>query len=226
MKTEMSSFRVCQGLACRGGSRAARPDRSVRSRTYYIALLLQTRVIEGSTMTLLGSSHDHSDTRLACTDCSQPICPKCMVQCAVGFRCRKCAGRFASHVMQTTPLVLGRTALAALVLGVVFGQVESSSGVGCGIYAWMILYAVSFGAGKILHRISGHKLGGRIIAAVAVGLVAGLTLSPMRDVFIQSVSASQTSDPEHVGAMSSYMTTQLISMCVFASGVLTPFVGK
>lgn len=41
---------------------------------------------------------DHSDTRLSCVDCSQPVCPGCMVQCAVGQRCPKCTGKFTSHV--------------------------------------------------------------------------------------------------------------------------------
>lgn len=35
--------------------------------------------------------HRNIDTNLRCAKCGKPICPKCMVETAVGLRCRDCA---------------------------------------------------------------------------------------------------------------------------------------
>lgn len=60
---------------------------------------------------------DHSDTRLSCVDCSQPVCPGCMVQCAVGQRCPKCTGKFTSHVAKSAKFSLTKTLLFSFASG-------------------------------------------------------------------------------------------------------------
>lgn len=37
------------------------------------------------------ATHPNVDTNLRCAKCGKPICPKCMVETAVGLRCRDCA---------------------------------------------------------------------------------------------------------------------------------------
>src|SRR5688572_23256609 len=37
--------------------------------------------------------HVCGDSLLRCVDCSQQVCPQCMVPCPVGNRCRPCAGK-------------------------------------------------------------------------------------------------------------------------------------
>ena len=41
----------------------------------------------------LKCEQDDVTTRLACTSCLAPICPKCLVRTPVGFKCRSCVGR-------------------------------------------------------------------------------------------------------------------------------------
>lgn len=69
-----------------------------------------------------------------------------------------------------------RTGGAAAALGFLFGSLESS--LWGGIYMWVVLYAVGFGAGKLLHKIASHKLGKKVIATMLGGLLAGALLSP------------------------------------------------
>ena len=37
------------------------------------------------------ATHPNVDTSLTCSKCGKPICPKCLMETAVGFRCRDCA---------------------------------------------------------------------------------------------------------------------------------------
>ena len=174
--------------------------------------------------------HDHSDARLRCQDCSEPICPKCMVQCAVGARCKKCAARFTSHVVQTSPAILARTGVVALIVGFVFGSVQSSMMMGYSIFSWLILVAVGIGVGKLLHRIAGYKLGTKIIATVAGALLVGLLLSPARDTTIMYLTAlgQPAADAEEGGAssMMSALVTHISAMLVFVAASVSPFYNK
>lgn len=43
----------------------------------------------------LECEQDGAATRLTCTSCDSPICPKCFVRTPVGFKCRRCVGAAA-----------------------------------------------------------------------------------------------------------------------------------
>lgn len=101
-----------------------------------------------------------------------------------------------------------RTGGAAAVLGMIFGFVENS--LWGGIYMWLVLYAVGFGAGKVLHKIASHKLGKKVVGTMIGGLLIGAMLSPAGNVLLgrspnltaavdaaQSLSAS-AGDPEFI----------------------------
>ena len=45
----------------------------------------------GSADTLVRCAQDDVETRLRCSECQAPICPKCFVRTAVGLRCEGCA---------------------------------------------------------------------------------------------------------------------------------------
>jgi uncharacterized protein YegJ (DUF2314 family) len=124
----------------------------------------------------MGGVHTCGDCRLACIDCNGQICPKCMVQCPVGNRCPKCAGRFTSHLLVVTPWIVIRTVAAAAVIGYAFGFLQMSS---MGFYGFFIMYAVGLLVGNVLHRVAGFKMGPKIIATVIAGVICGAALSPM-----------------------------------------------
>jgi hypothetical protein len=87
------------------------------------------------------NSHDHSETKLSCIDCGEPICPKCMVQCPVGFRCHYCTGKFTSHVLKIDKWVLVKGVLAGLAIGFIYGYLNITSGFGLGS---IISYFIGF----------------------------------------------------------------------------------
>ncbi|MBI3743716.1 MAG: hypothetical protein HY261_05440 [Chloroflexi bacterium] len=58
------------------------------------------------------STHPDVETRLTCQRCEKPICPRCMVQTPVGYRCRECAR------VQKNPLTTLKGQEAAQVLAV------------------------------------------------------------------------------------------------------------
>lgn len=175
------------------------------------------------------AKHDHSDSRLRCQDCNDLICPRCMVQCAVGSRCKKCAGRFTSHVVQASPAIIIRTGLSALVVGFLFGSAQMQL-IGMGFYSWLILAAVGLGVSRLLHRISSYKIGVKIALAVVAGLVAGLILSPARDSTLSYLAL--LNEPSNVnqaqGAESTLrlLTTQLAAMVVFIGCSVSAFFNK
>ncbi|MBS1953184.1 MAG: B-box zinc finger protein [Cyanobacteria bacterium SZAS-4] len=173
------------------------------------------------------AKHSHEDARLRCQDCDEFICPKCMIQCAVGSRCKKCAGRFSSHVVQAGPAVLIRTGLAAVVAGFAFGSAQIYM-LGFSFYAWIVLAVVGFGVGRVLHRIASYKIGVKIAGAVAAGLVVGLLLSPARDLTISYLAALNQpgSGAETGGAATGLLTTHLAAMVIFIGCAVSAFFNK
>src|SRR4051812_4329147 len=106
----------------------------------------------------LFSKHTCGDSKLGCVECSAQVCPKCMVICPVGNRCRPCADKTSSHALKVTPAVLVRTGLAALAIGAVFGFSSGHLPL-FGFYSWILLYVIGVAVGNFLHKISGYKFG-------------------------------------------------------------------
>jgi hypothetical protein len=75
------------------------------------------------------SYHPSVMTRLRCSRCGKPICPRCGVRTPVGLRCPDCAGVRGLPTYRTTSDTLAKAAAigvgVALVVGVVFGVAES-----------------------------------------------------------------------------------------------------
>ena len=68
--------------------------------------------------TLYCATHSDTPTSLRCSNCGKPICPQCMVQSPVGFRCQEC-GRGPKLPTYDVPVaLLLRAAAAALLIGV------------------------------------------------------------------------------------------------------------
>ena len=75
------------------------------------------------------AAHPDTETNLKCGKCGKPICPRCLVQTAVGARCRECAGQYklptyrvsAGHYLKAGGVAL----VVAVVCGIVWGIIES-----------------------------------------------------------------------------------------------------
>ncbi|HEY9677807.1 MAG TPA: hypothetical protein V6C76_07345 [Drouetiella sp.] len=177
-----------------------------------------------ASMSILSKSHDHSNSLLRFQDCNDAICPKCMVQCAVGSRCKKCAGKFSSHVVKVTPAIMVKAGICSLLVGFVFGncldQVPSYS-----FFIWAVLIAAGVAVGKVLHRISSYKMGPTIAAAVAAGLIAGLMVSPARETTAAFIMGGfhAASDPDAQNALTSLALTRMASIVVFLGAIMSLF---
>jgi hypothetical protein len=61
-------------------------------------------------------NHPGVETRLTCSNCGNPICPRCMVATAVGQKCRDCARQPRSAKGTPTPALLARAFGAGFVV--------------------------------------------------------------------------------------------------------------
>ena len=121
-------------------------------------------------------THSCGNSALTCIDCQAQICPSCMEQCPVGNRCRKCSGRFTSHVTKLPLPIMLRTAAGAIAIGFAFGCFyKFFSG---GFYIWFLVYFLGVLLGRGLHRLANYKLGKRVLATMIVGVIAGALISP------------------------------------------------
>lgn len=118
------------------------------------------------------SYHPEVMTRLRCSRCGKPICPRCSVRTPVGLRCPDCAGVRGLPTYATGSSVLVRAGAAGLALAVVAGVIWGFFP-DWGFYLGLIL---GFGVAELIARQANNKRGVDLqvlaIAIVLVGLVA------------------------------------------------------
>jgi len=119
------------------------------------------------------SYHPSVMTRLRCSRCGKPICPRCGVRTPVGLRCPDCAGVRGLPTYATATPVLGRAAVAGLAAALSIGLLWGL-GPDWGFY---LALALGFGVAEAMAWASNQKRG-RDLQLVALALVAvGLFVS-------------------------------------------------
>ena len=131
------------------------------------------------------ATHSDTPTNLRCSNCGKPICPRCMVQSPVGFRCQEC-GRGPTLPTYDVPVaLLLQAAAAALLIGVsgglavalivrplLFGLLYIAA---MGGYGYVMGEAVSASAnrkrGRLLQLVAG---GGILVCLIVLVFVAFL----------------------------------------------------
>jgi hypothetical protein len=115
-------------------------------------------------------NHPEVETRLTCSNCGDPICPRCMVSTVVGQKCPRCAKQSGRARGTPDAVILlrglgagfGVAALGALlVLKVGFFGILLAAG-----YGFLVGEAVRWGARRRVHT----WLGVAAAAAVLLGL--------------------------------------------------------
>ena len=117
--------------------------------------------------------HPSISTRLRCSKCGTPICPRCMVETPVGFRCPPCAGLSGlSWSDVPTPLLL-RATLAGLAVALVVGWLWSR------IPDWQFYLALvlGFGVAEAMAWAARAQRGRALQAIGVLCVAAGLLLS-------------------------------------------------
>ena len=115
-------------------------------------------------------NHPEVETRLTCSSCGDPICPRCMVSTVVGQKCPRCARQSAKAKGTPDSVVLLRGlgagfAVAALgaLLVLKLGLFAFLLAIG---YGFLVAEAVRWGARRRVHT----RLGVVAVVAVALGL--------------------------------------------------------
>lgn len=119
-------------------------------------------------------------TRLRCSRCGKPICPRCGVRTPVGLRCPECAGVRGLPTYRTDSNVLAKSALAgfgvAIVVGVLWGYIPNWQ-----FYLSMLL---GFGVAEAMARTAHFKRGADLqitgIAAVILGVIISRVILAQR----------------------------------------------
>lgn len=118
------------------------------------------------------AEHNCGDCMLKCIDCNTQICPKCLVQCPVGNRCKNCSKRFDSHLLKVDFWVIVRTFFASLIFGFLFAVLQAFCPLGS-IYILFFVYLIGTFIGNIIFKIAGRKIGPKVAVTVVAGLLAG-----------------------------------------------------
>ncbi len=103
------------------------------------------------------ANHPKVETYVSCSDCGKPICPDCMVQAAVGIKCRDCARLPRSARVILRPATAARAAGAAFAVGSGFGVVLAvAGGYGVGFFTFVIAYFVGLLTGRAVLAAAGR----------------------------------------------------------------------
>jgi hypothetical protein len=125
------------------------------------------------------SFHPDVETRLRCSKCGTPICPRCAVQTPVGFRCPDCVRVQQAVFYTATPLDYAIAAVVGLVASTVAGFIMGQ----VGIFLSLILGGVAGGAIAevirwIIRRRRGRWMWLVVSLCIALGGFLSLFLSP------------------------------------------------
>lgn len=111
--------------------------------------------------------HPQVETRLRCSKCGNPICPRCAVQTPVGFRCPQCVRSQQAIFYTATPLDYAIAGIVGLVISTIaafiLGQV--------GFFLVIILGPVAGGAIAEVVRWAIRRRRGRWIWLVVSGCI-------------------------------------------------------
>lgn len=117
--------------------------------------------------------HPEVETRLSCSKCGTPICPRCMVSTPVGYRCPDCAGVRGLPTYETSLAVLIKA-------GVIGALIASLVGVLWGYYPqWQFYLALilGFGVAEGMAWAANYKRGRDLQIAAIACVMLGIVLS-------------------------------------------------
>ncbi len=115
-------------------------------------------------------NHPKVETRLTCSNCGDPICPRCMVATAVGQKCPRCARQSGRAKGTPEAVLLARGFGAGLAAATVGGFLLLSMPFGGLLLALAYGFLVGLVVSRAARRRTHPWLGLAAAAAVVVGL--------------------------------------------------------
>ncbi len=124
------------------------------------------------------ANHPNVETLLRCNKCNKPICTKCAVRTAVGFRCKECIraqqGIYYNAETWDNPIALIVSLMVTLIATPIAGRLLGSFG----LLGIILALAVGSGAGGLLAQIirtAVRRRRGRLLPYFALtGIISGL----------------------------------------------------
>ncbi len=119
------------------------------------------------------------ETRLSCSNCGKNICPKCMIEAAVGFKCPECANSRKSHIEEVTQdnYIIG--SFSGLIIGAGVGFIWhylSSYGI---LISLAVAYVVGLCISKAISASIGSKIGKNIEVFTGIITVISIVYNPI-----------------------------------------------
>lgn len=165
--------------------------------------------------------HPTITTRLRCSKCGEPICPRCMVETPVGFRCPSCAGLSTGWWGRTPSSLLIRATLIGLLVALAVGWVWSR------FPDWQFYLALALGFGVAETMAWAARLQrGRDLQVTAM-VVAAVGLLASRLFFLTDLGIGPAEVLERLGdpRLRSALQLRPIPDLLFAAlALLIPFV--
>jgi hypothetical protein len=121
----------------------------------------------------------NTPTGLSCSSCGRPICPKCMVNASVGYKCRDCGKRNVTHIEQITVKEYIFATIAGLTVGSGAGFIWGLLS-GYGIFiSLLVAYAAGFCISRSITKVIGDKIGSRIRILAALIVIISMIYNPI-----------------------------------------------
>ena len=118
-------------------------------------------------------NHPDRPTRVRCSSCERPICPKCMRESAVGMKCPDCARQ---PRRATRPGSAARYVAAAAAGTATAAVIGALLVFGVGVFGILIPLLAGFVVGEVVSKTA-RRLGGTAFQVIAgVSTAAGLAL--------------------------------------------------
>ena len=117
--------------------------------------------------------HPNVETRLRCSRCEKPICPRCMVSTPVGYRCPDCARGPKPMQYQTSTTGLAKAVVSGIAVAFAVGVIW-------GLYpAWQFYMVVllGFGVAEAMAWAANYKRGRELQIAAWGCVLLGIIVS-------------------------------------------------
>ena len=124
--------------------------------------------------------HPEVDTGLTCVRCGKYICPRCMVQTAVGARCQECgkAQTIPAYVISLRQYIVafGVSVSIGAVVGIAWGFLLAAIG-WIFFIPWLLAMGAGYVIGESVTTSVNRKRGSGLAAVSVVGVVMAFVLA-------------------------------------------------
>ncbi|HEX5396441.1 MAG TPA: B-box zinc finger protein [Candidatus Limnocylindria bacterium] len=158
--------------------------------------------------------HPNVRTRLRCSKCGTPICPRCAVETPVGFRCPTCAAVRGLPTYRTGPGTLAKAVgvglVVAIAVGILWGAIPD--------WRFYMVLLLGFGVAESMAWAAHEKRGGDLqlagILLVILGMVVARVVMAERSPFFTfDMLLHDATKP----AVSSFFQLRLLPDALFAA---------